>query len=79
MSFYRDTLYQSHLDVTLREDDCRVRKRHGPQNPSNLRKFALTLQREDMLYLKDSLRGRPQTADRNPVFRASLLGLAPSG
>jgi len=30
------------LDVTFREDDCRVRKGHGPQNLSALRKFALT-------------------------------------
>ena len=29
------------LDVTFREDDCRVRKGHAPQNFSALRKLAL--------------------------------------
>lgn len=65
------------LDVTFREDDCRVRKDHAPQNLSALRKFALTLLRQDTHYPKRSLRSRRQTADRNPAYRASLLGFAP--
>jgi predicted transposase YbfD/YdcC len=67
------------LDVTFREDDCRVRKGHGPQNLSVLRKFALSLLRTDQTYPKRSLRGRRKTADRIPEYRASLLGLAPLG
>lgn len=63
------------LDVTFREDDCRVRKGHAPQNLSALRKFALTLLRQDQQYPKRSLRGRRKTADRLPAYRASLLGL----
>lgn len=63
------------LDVTFREDDCRVRKGHAPQNLSALRKFALTLLRQDRQYPKRSLRGRRKTADRLPAYRASLLGL----
>lgn len=63
------------LDVTFREDDCRVRKGHAPQNLSALRKFALTLLRQDQHYPKRSLRGRRKTADRLPDYRASLLGL----
>lgn len=65
------------LDVTFREDDCRVRKGHAPQNLSALRKFALTLLRQDQQYSKRSLRSRRKTADRIPDYRASLLGLAP--
>ncbi len=67
------------LDVTFREDDCRVRKGHAPQNLSALRKFALTLLRQDQHYPKRSLRSRRKTADRIPDYRASLLGLAPLG
>lgn len=67
------------LDVTFREDDCRVRKDHAPQNLSALRKFALSLLRQDTQYPKRSLRGRRKTADRIPDYRASLLGLAPLG
>jgi predicted transposase YbfD/YdcC len=67
------------LDVTFREDDCRVRKGHAPQNLSALRKFVLTLLRQDTQYPKRSLRSRRQTADRNPDYRASLLGLVPMG
>ncbi len=67
------------LDVTFREDDCRVRKGHAPQNLSALRKFALALLRQDKQYPKRSLRGRRKTADRLPDYRASLLGLAPLG
>lgn len=67
------------LDVTFREDDCRVRKGHAPQNLSALRKFALSLLRQDNHYPKRSLRGRRKTADRLPDYRASLLGLTPRG
>jgi hypothetical protein len=65
------------LDATFREDDCRVRKGQAPQNFSTLRKFALTLLRNDATYPKRSLRGRRDTADRLPDYRASLLGLFP--
>ncbi|MFV0372174.1 MAG: ISAs1 family transposase [Azonexus sp.] len=67
------------LDVTFREDDCRVRKGHAPQNLSALRKFALSLLRQDTQYPKRSVRSRRKTADRIPDYRASLLGLSPRG
>jgi predicted transposase YbfD/YdcC len=63
------------LDITFREDGCRVRKGHAPRNFSALRKFALALLRRDETYPKRSLRSRRKTADRNPGYRASLLGL----
>jgi hypothetical protein len=62
------------LDVTFREDNCRVRKDHAPQNLSTLRKFALSLLRQDARYPK-RLRSRRKTAERHPDYRASLLGL----
>ena len=65
--------------VTFREDDCRVRKGHGPQNFSALRKFVLTLLRQDTQYPTRSLTGRRKTADRNPDYRASLPGLPTLG
>jgi predicted transposase YbfD/YdcC len=35
------------LDVSFREDDCRVRKGHGAQNLSRLRRMALNLLKQD--------------------------------
>lgn len=67
------------LDVVFREDDCRVRLGHAPRNFSTLRKFALSLLRQDRTYPKRSLRGRRKTAERLPDYRASLLGLQPRG
>lgn len=67
------------LDVTFREDDCRVRKDHAPHNFAALRKFALALLRQDTQYSKRSLRSRRKTADRLPEYRASLLGLVARG
>jgi predicted transposase YbfD/YdcC len=67
------------LDVTFREDDCRVRKDHAPHNFAALRKFALALLRQDTQYPKRSLRSRRKTAERLPDYRASLLGLSPRG
>lgn len=67
------------MDVTFREDDCRVRNGYGPQNFSALRKLFLSLRRKNSRYPKRSLRGRRQTADRNPAYCASLFGLAPLG
>jgi predicted transposase YbfD/YdcC len=65
------------LDVTFREDACRVRKGHAPQNFSALRKLALALLRTDTTYPKRSLRSRRKTAERIPDYRASLLKLVP--
>lgn len=43
-----------HLDVTFREDACRVRRGHGPENLATLRKLALQLltQQTDRLSLQ---------------------------
>jgi predicted transposase YbfD/YdcC len=67
------------LDVTFREDECRVRVGHAPRNFSTVRKLALTLLRQDQQYPKRSLRSRRKTAGRVEKYRESLLGLLPRG
>ena len=63
------------LDVTFREDDCRVRKGHAARNFSAIRKFALSALRNDTLHPDRSLRRRRKLADRRPDYRVALLGL----
>jgi predicted transposase YbfD/YdcC len=65
------------LDVTFREDDCRVRKGHAARNLSAIRKFALSALRNSDLHSERSLRRRRKLADRRPEYRAELLGLRP--
>ncbi len=65
------------LDVTFREDHCRVRKGHAARNLSAIRKFALSALRNDTLHPDRSLRRRRKLADRRPDYRVSLLGLTP--
>ena len=63
------------LDVTFREDDCRVRKGHAARNLSVIRKFALSALRTDTLHPALSLRRRRKLADRHPEYRATILGI----
>lgn len=63
------------LDVTFREDDCRVRKGHAARNLSAIRKFALSALRNDTLHSDRSLRRRRKLADRRPDYRVTLLGI----
>lgn len=63
------------LDVTFREDDCRVRKGHAARNLSAIRKFALSALRQDTLHPTRSLRRRRKLADHRPDYRATLLGI----
>jgi predicted transposase YbfD/YdcC len=63
------------LDVTFREDDCRVRKGDAARNLSAIRKFALSALRLDQQYPERSLRRRRKRADRYPEYRVQLLGL----
>ena len=65
------------LDVTFREDDCRVRKGDSARNLSAIRKFALSALRTDTRYPERSLRRRRKLADRQPNYRVELLGLSP--
>jgi predicted transposase YbfD/YdcC len=63
------------LDVTFREDDCRVRKGHAARNLSAIRKFALSALRADTQHPDRSLRRRRKLADRLPEYRSELLGI----
>ena len=63
------------LDVTFREDDCRVRKGDAARNLSAIRKFALSALRLDKRHPERSLRRRRKLADRHPEYRVELLGL----
>ena len=63
------------LDVTFREDACRVRKDQAARNLSLLRKITLAMLRLDTAYPKSSLRQRRARASRKPLYRADLLGL----
>jgi len=63
------------LDVTFREDDCRVRKGHAARNLSAIRKFALTALRTNTRHPDRSLRRRRKLADRRPEYRVELLGI----
>ena len=65
------------LDVTFREDACRVRKDQAARNLSLLRKITLAMLRLDTAYPKSSLRQRRARASRKPLYRAELLGLRP--
>ncbi len=67
------------LDVTFREDDCRVRKDLAPHSFAALRKFALALPNQDTQYPQLNLRSPRKTAGRIPDCQASLLPLTPSG
>ncbi len=64
------------LDVTFREDHCRINKGHGARNFSALRKFALSALCNDQRHPERSLRRRRKLADRHPDYRVELLGLA---
>lgn len=63
------------LDITFREDDCRVRKGHAVQNLSAIRKFVLSALYLDKRHPERSLRRRQKLTDRHPEYRAELLGL----
>lgn len=63
------------LDVTFREDDCRVRKGYAAQNLSAIRKFALSALRTNTLHPTLSIRRRRKLADRRPDYRVTLLGI----
>ena len=63
------------LDVTFREDDCRVRKGHAARNLSAIRKFALSALRADTQHPERSLRRRRKLADQRPEYRSELLGI----
>ena len=66
------------LDVTFREDDCRIREGHGPQNFALLRKLALVLLKRTP-FGRRSLTQRQKLADRNYDYLLSVLAAGSQG
>jgi hypothetical protein len=60
------------LDVTFREDECRVRERTAVRNFALLRKIALNLIRRHRAS-RDSLRGRRKMAAWNDEYMRQIL------
>jgi predicted transposase YbfD/YdcC len=56
-------------NIIFREDDCRVRKVHAPQNFSALRKLVLARLRTDQTDPKRESHSRRKTAERLPDYR----------
>ena len=63
------------LDVTFREDACRVRKDNAARNLAAVRKIVLALFQQDTLFADRSLRRRRVLASRKPAYREELLCL----
>ncbi|RWM89155.1 MAG: ISAs1 family transposase, partial [Mesorhizobium sp.] len=59
------------LDVVFREDDCRTRKDHGPENLALLRRFCLNTFRADSK--KDTMRGKMMRAGWNDAYLFQLM------
>ena len=66
------------LDVTFREDDCRIRVGHGPENFALLRKLALALLKRTP-FGRRSLTQRQKLADRNPDYLLAVLAAGSQG
>jgi len=63
------------LDVSFREDDCRIRRGHGPQNVARLRRIALNLLRThgDRHTKRKSIRGRRKIAGWDHDFLIRMI------
>jgi predicted transposase YbfD/YdcC len=59
------------LDVVFREDECRSRKDHGPENLALLRRFCINTFRTDSK--KDTMRGKIMRAGWNDSYLFSLM------
>jgi predicted transposase YbfD/YdcC len=59
------------LDVVFREDDCRSRKDHGPDNLALLRRFCINTFRADSK--KDTMRGKMMRAGWNDAYLFHLM------
>jgi predicted transposase YbfD/YdcC len=61
------------LDVAFREDDCRVRREHAPQNLATLRHLALSLLRREKT-AKMGVKARRLKAGWDPAYLEKVLG-----
>lgn len=65
------------LDVTFREDACRVRKDHAPENLALLRQVALALLRQDRTYTRGLTAKRLRAGWDHAYLQTVLLGASP--
>jgi predicted transposase YbfD/YdcC len=63
------------LDVTFGEDQCRVRRGHGPHNLGVLRRMALNCLNRETTY-KQSLRQKAKRAGMNDTYMMTILSTA---
>ena len=61
------------LDVTFREDDCRARSGHAPENLAALRRLALNAIKSNKLHPKLSVRSKRLMAAWNRDYLAALI------
>lgn len=63
------------LDVSFREDDSRIRKNHGAENVSRLRRIALNLLKDkgSRFTKRKSIRGRRKIAGWDHQFLLNLI------
>lgn len=59
------------LDVVFREDDCRSRKDHGPENLALMRRFCVNIFRADTK--NDTMRGKMMRAGWNDAYLFHLM------
>jgi predicted transposase YbfD/YdcC len=64
------------LDVTFREDDSRLRDRHAADNVAWLKRFAISLLKQQTD--KESIAMRRRMAGWNPEYLAKVIGLSKS-
>jgi predicted transposase YbfD/YdcC len=62
------------LDIAFREDDSRVRKGHGPQNLSVLRRLSLNLLRNDR-QVKTGIKAKRRRAGWDEAYLLSILSV----
>ena len=62
------------LDIAFREDDCRTRKNHGPQNFATLRHLALNLIKRDTI-VKAGVKARRHMAGWDHDYLAQIIGV----
>lgn len=63
------------LDVVFREDECRVRKDHAPENLSMIRRLALNLLREEKTICKLGLKAKRHRCAIDNNYLAHILGI----
>ena len=61
------------LDVTFREDSCRIRDKNAALNMSWLRKFALSLLKNEKSFKKVSIRRKQLKAWASPAYLGKIL------